>query len=160
VGACETTTQENTMTKNFADGDLIEATLGESIVRGRIAHMNVSAGIVGMTGTQTAALEQAGYKITVIEKAAPKVDIPTEGTWHDRLGQAWQFDATLPGEYPLIAGLDGPAARPEDNAPFTRLEPRAVTAKAVLDHIRAFAWADGFMSQLDATEKKFGVTND
>ena len=71
---------------------------------------------------------------TVIEKAAPKVVLPTEvGFYLSRESKLWTLEVN--GYW---RDDDDYTKRPDEaeaHAPFTRLEPRAVTAKAVLDRL-------------------------
>lgn len=146
----------------YNEGDLVEAVKGEEVVRGRLRAPESVNGrylAIGTNALSTATYEAKGFTLTVIEKAAPK--LPTEPGLYIESGKAhsytniWSLSAN--GRW-LCAAASKYDGRAEEFAPFTRLEPVPVTAKKVLDEVSKFAWADGFMSQLENVAKQFGVT--
>ena len=118
----------------YNEGDLVEAVKGELLLRGRITHTPVGAGVVFAPGSfLTSTLKFAGYTITVIEKAAAVVVLPTEaGAYLDKQSDVWVLDRH--GEWMCP---DSPSDNDQalNYAPFIRLEPVAVTAKKVLDRV-------------------------
>jgi len=108
----------------YNEGDLIEAVKGDTVIRGRLRGSGI-AGFrdlwVGDYTRLVSILPGAGYALTVIEKAKPK--LPEEpGVYVDKDGDPWK----LPDESGTL--------RPE-YAPYTRVEPVAETAKKVLDRV-------------------------
>jgi len=84
--------------------------------------------------------------------AKPAVVIPAEPGWYlDPQQDIWKLNAA--GDWHCLLS---PNDTPDNYAPFTRLEPVAVTAKKVLDDVSKYAWADGFMPQLRALGIKYG----
>jgi len=116
-------------------------------------------------------IHQGYWQLSV--PAKPAVELPTDQgaviTWFDGTyfpqiaqldpgdrGQGWFYESNgdslfLTAEE-LIVNIG--------SAPYTRLEPIAVTAKKVLEDVSKFAWADGFMPQLRELSNKYGVTDD
>lgn len=150
----------------YNEGDLVEAVHKEgTVIRDRVARRKGSILHEFKVATGFAPLEELGnygWTVTVVEKAAPKVELPTEpGIYADRFGES----ATLHESGRWFSHHDGSYTSEMNDAelrafaPFTRLEPVPVTAKKVLDEVRKFAWADGYMSQLEAVAKEFGVPN-
>lgn len=161
----------------YNEGDLVEAVKDEQLVRGRI-FIPTGAGrqFLGDCGERVGYYEKNGFTITVIEKAKPKVELPIEaGLYADRTGDVWLFDRG--GAFvPITNGLGSGrmpdedvqmfARRAAEYAPFTRLEPRAVTAKDVADwlwenrtEIRGALKSDDIRSLLATLEVEFGVTD-
>jgi len=154
----------------YNEGDLVEAVKVEiassTRFRGVIRKYAIKYGngqefrVIAQTYQPTIEyLERNDFTITVIEKAQPKVELPTEpwSYYLDKYGAAkgggniWFTDGQgLMHSWPA-------GSNPEKYAPFVRMELPGVTAKAVLDHVRGYAWADGFATQIEATAKKFGV---
>lgn len=87
--------------------------------------------------------------------APPKPELPTEpGFYLDRMGSVWVH---VEGDLRFVGAE---VERPDLYAPFTKLEPRAVTAKAVLERMASWwefgppkNWADEF----DNIAAEFGV---
>lgn len=112
----------------FSEGDLIEATKGDTVIRGRVS----STGVLVETGRSLQGLREQGFTLTPIEKAAPA--LPTEpGFYLDGQGDVWRLTTSGNWSCPTAPSEDGHA---KTYAPFTRLEPVADTAKKVLDAVR------------------------
>jgi hypothetical protein len=157
---------------DYKEGDLIEAVKGETVVRGRVIinPLHIAA-IECQPGISW--LEENGFTITVIEKAEPQVNLPSEqGFYSTANGEVWEVDedgefkSTRRGTYLSPNGASELRAL-EAVAPFTRLEPRAVTAKAASEwlwaHRRELIAAnhsDDVRSLLIDFDSEFGVTND
>jgi hypothetical protein len=122
------------MSNEYNEGDLVEAVKGETRMSGRLADALMGdLGIDGM-GWPIRSLEREGFTITVIEKAKPKVVPPTDvGFYLSRESKLWTLEVNgyWRDDYDYTRRPD----EAEAHAPFTRLEPRAVTAKAVLDRL-------------------------
>lgn len=67
------------VTPAFSEGDLIEATKGDSVIRGRLQKIGSSFVIKG-TGWGMAEFAPAGFKVEVVERAAQ--DVPTVPGWY------------------------------------------------------------------------------
>jgi hypothetical protein len=133
--------------ESYSEGDLIEATTGENVVRGRLAE-DTCSGDLWVHGWAIKPLQRDGWNITVIEKATPKVELPSEpGVYTDRGGDMWKLTRNDHGDIEFSTeGAFINAATVAAYAPFTRLEPRAVTAKAVLDRL-AVVIADNSLNE-------------
>ncbi len=144
------------MTDTFNEGDLIEATKGDTVIRGRLVPATDSHGdplppqadlwlvVENWPAPQTDdnprhrttfvdALGLYGWTVTVIEKAAPA--LPTEPGHYLRDG--WDCVYTLsPVEQWWYGNSQRRVEEMADNGPLTRLEPVADTAKKVLAEVR------------------------
>ena len=94
--------------------------------------------------------------------AKPAVVLPTErGIYLDRYSMLWTHEMLNGGLVFRHAGESWERSDAARYAPFTRLEPVAVTAKKVLDRLRyrlpAFEW---FGSLADDICDEFGVTDE
>ena len=136
--------QESETGSLFVEGDLVEAVKGESVVRGRLNRGTYPTTKEYLYIGDSAAVKEVyihdGWTVTVIEKATPP--LPTEP------------GAVISWETPFFTGL---AVREKDNQwlhdgctrsdagmldtlkglPFNILEPREVTAKRVLERVKA-----------------------
>ena len=138
-------TKGNTMTE-YNEGDLVEAVKGNTAIRGplvniwglgRSLYLKLTLGLV----TDIIHLEANGYKITVIEKAPPKVVLPTEpGFYVTAYNDPDVFELTKAGSW-----FYGPKSIPVDRVIhdggnyLRRLEPVGETAKKVLKALDDFA---------------------
>jgi len=144
----------------YSEGDLIEAVKGDTRLRGRLTDALMGElGVDGM-GWPIPSLERDGFTITVIEKAKPKVELPVEdGAYVDKHGtDVWTITP-----FHELRCVSNPGSSPEKYAPFTKLEPRAVTAKAVIERLASW-WEFGppknFADEFAQIANEFGVTND
>lgn len=107
----------------YDEGDLIEAVKGDTVIRARLqrdpaGYKNPLAIFTVALHADVRHLEANGYKVTVLEKAAPP--LPTEpGHYLDKDGDHW--------ELPRIGELD------PRYAPYARLEPVPVTVQKVIE---------------------------
>ena len=126
----------------YNEGDVVEAVQGSNVRRGLVTTPPNQAH-AKLQGKCLHEYESEGWTLTVIYPAAPKVVLPNEpGIYADRVGDVWLLTAgnsmhwltSGPNQRPLLEHyrneIDGEAAT---YAPFTRLESRADTAKAVLE---------------------------
>jgi hypothetical protein len=106
------------------------------------------------SGEQVEVRVRNGWQLSV--PAKPAVVLPDEaGAYVDRDGEIWEL---RDGQWNYGNSRTWPIRTVLHYAPFTKLEPIAVTAKKVLAKVSTFAWADGFMPQLRAVAEEFGVT--
>src|SRR5690606_24484588 len=78
--------RSNTM-NTLSEGDLIEATLGDTVLRGRLNRFEQMPGV----GRTPASLDLDGYRVRLIEKAVPA--LPTApGFYLDALGYCWALE--------------------------------------------------------------------
>lgn len=146
----------------YNEGDLIEATKGEELIRGRAG----GRGVIGQSGRTVWGVEDEGWTVTVIEKAAPP--LPTEpGTiirWHNDayLPQIAQLDAK-DGSMGWYTQADSTSGRWVTNSeltglidcsPLTRLEPVEVTAEKIALSLDD----DGWNEPARAVRANFGAT--
>jgi hypothetical protein len=92
-------------------------------------------------------IHQGYWQLSV--PAKPAVVLPDEaGHYLDRKGGGWE----------ILQGAT--SSLPQELAPYTRLEPIAVTAKKVLDWIESAEWSPNVQlpGLLSATRHEFGVT--
>ena len=152
-------TKGNTMTE-YNEGDLVEAVKGNTAIRGPLVNiwglgrslcLKLSLGLL----TDIIYLEANGYKITVIEKAPPKVVLPTEpGVYADRANDTWVLNGRLQWMCPESPGDNDNAAA---YAPFTPLKPVSETAKKVLEYLEDSAVIDVRDSRCAGVRARFGV---
>lgn len=142
----------------YNEGDLIEAVKGETRLAGRLSDLTGSLGIKDAGWPLDLLL--CGWTVTVIEPATPKVELPAEpGVYQDARGNAWVHDDVF---FYRASASDADHDDPADFAPFTRLESRADTAKAVLDAVEtglASQLGDYWIGRLDVVAAEFGVTS-
>ena len=131
----------------YNEGDLVEAVKGNTVIRGPL----VNIGVLGRSlclkltlglETDIIHLEANGYTITVIEKALPKVVLPTQpGIYQDAGGRLWMRgeDRTDISPQPFWWELDGGLTGIPVDLPLTPLEPASETAKKVLKALDDFA---------------------
>ena len=129
----------NDMTE-YNEGDLVEAVKGETVIRGPLVNicglgrslcLKLTLGIE----TDLIHLEANGFTITVIEKAAPVVVLPTKpGAYMSNRGSLWVLDDNHHWlDFSAWSGnVNNVAAANPAYHPFTRLEPVSETAKKVL----------------------------
>lgn len=163
---------------NYSEGDLVEAVKGETVIRGRLrAEPSGRYFWVGDSGLTTESFTGAHFTVSVIEKAAPKIELPTESgsvvrisnegnQWH------WLFWRANSGVWDAIDfrgrgvfGLPDPIKwlREQDEVieSVEVLEPVHVTAKKVLEAIEERYGEDFFRNKNDGWDdvaKAFGVT--
>ena len=141
----------------YTAGDLVEAVKGESLVRDRIVKRDTYLAI-GVTGSTVLFYQNSGYTITVIEKAAPVVVLPTEPGAYKNGGWSGVIVLNNSGRW-----LDdfGHYLTMAPGTKLTRLEPVPETAKKVLDRVakawNGYPWFE-FDNNLDAIARDFGVT--
>lgn len=127
----------------YNEGDLVEAVKGDTVIRGRLVVLygvgsNPVIDITLPIKTDVVHLKANGYKVTVIEKAAPKVVLPSEpGHYLDKDSDVWALTTNGHGdpEWHLLGGFVR-LEKVVGYAPFTKLEPVSETAKKVLDAVR------------------------
>ena len=157
----------------YNEGDLVEAVKGESVVRGRIHQGGEYRGnrgyrYLGDSGALDEVYLKGGWTVTVIEKAAPVVVLPTEpGAYASNQGSVFVLNSDGDWlDFSLWRGrVNNPAVANPAYHPFTPLEPVSETAKKVLDRIRKDSSGDGgyFDHQYTARQLRelfaeFGVT--
>jgi len=129
----------------YNEGDLVEAVKGERLVRGRVYLPAGPFGAEAIEGGGTLRwYESEGFTLTVIEKAAPKVVLPSEpGHYIDHESDLWTVTTNGRGD-PEWHHLGNfvPLDQLPRYAPFTKLEPVSETAKKVLDIVRKNQWAN------------------
>ena len=141
----------------YTAGDLVEAVKGETVIRGRLKEDNQYLW-VGDLGRTTGNLESYGFTLSIIEKAAPVVVLPTElGVYEDHEGDLWQLNVN---GWKLLTSDPPDAFKPENYAPFALLAPVSETAKKVLE--RVDNWPEypneGFTEFVARIAKDFGVS--
>lgn len=130
------------MSAKFKAGDLISATRGDTEIRGRLWLDGTGELVIdGIGSTAIADLRRRGFTVTL------ELSLPTEpGFYLDPDGDAWVL--TTAGEMVILTngGVPSAATTPfvTNYAPFTRLEPRAETARAVLEALDRVAIPIGF----------------
>ena len=151
----------------YTPGDLVEAVKGETVIRGRLHGLGDHLW-VGDSGRTPENVESYGFTITVIEKAAPVVVLPTEPGLYTT--DIKDLPTSLPlyrlnenGEWSTIWAHIGeqtraPAEILDGIKPgiLTRLEPVSETAKKVLDRVRK-TWGMNRIRDLDDIGADFGV---
>ena len=168
------------MSTDFQEGDLVEAVKGERVVRDRISKDEDGdlfiLGVGHLTncffpegGNQVV---RQGFTLTLIERPKPKVELPTgRGFYIDKTGDAWLLGhggklhlltntfGSSPASEQARADYDSLAA---EHAPFTRLESRADTAKAVIGWFADVPWGrrvEDYPDVLNSARAHFGVTD-
>ena len=135
----------------YTAGDLVEAVKGETVTRGRLK-ADGDYLWVGDSGRTPENLESYGFTLSIIEKAAAVVVLPTEPGWYlDKDKDIWTLtdSGTWIDEW-------GNLEDPKRWAPLTRLEPVSVTAKKVLDRVRK-VWPLYNDRDLEVLAAEFGV---
>ena len=138
------------MTETVSEGDLVEAVKGERFVRDRVKRDGEGdlylKGVGHFTNrnvpTKDAnAVAANGYAYTVIEKAAPKIELPTEPGYYInnsallvyRLHEGtWSCNGDPTDTY----YSDFMELHVKSYGDLVKLEPRAITAKAVIQSIQ------------------------
>ena len=123
--------------QEFHEGDLVEAVKGEELHRGRLIvswfdgkRRLILSGAASVPYIDLA--ENHGWTLTVIKKATPP--LPTESGLYlsSKEGGPWVFELDEQRGWSLL-NTDSPFrigdGHLESNAPFTRLEPTAITAR-------------------------------
>ena len=159
----------------YNEGDLVEAVKGESVVRGRIHQGGEYRGnrgyrYLGDSGALDEVYLKGGWTVTVIEKAAPVVVLPTEPGYYRVGGNNARVGGTVQllvdGEWWWVGNSYKPrphqisaAEVGRSHAPLTPLAPVAETAKKVLD--RVDNWPEnpneGFTEFVTRIAKDFGA---
>ena len=158
--------------QEFHEGDLVEAVKGETVIRARVEENNGTQGIPmgGIAYYYLKTLEADGFTLTVIEKAAPP--LPTEPGWYlGRPGSRNYAHLQLCADADCEDSSEGPHwYRPDQSRvldpsevaeyylPLERLELASVTAKKVLDAIRARIGSIDSAYDFQAVAAEFGVT--
>ena len=154
----------------YTAGDLVEAVKGETVTRGRL-HLNGKYLWVGDSGRTPENLESYGFTLSIIEKAAAVVVLPTEPGLYttdtrDLTRSMPLYQLNENSEWSTIWAHMGeqkraPAEILDGIAPktLTRLEPVSETAKKVLDRVHAVLANRMWMySDLDDIAADFGVS--
>ena len=126
------------MSTEFKAGDLVSAKRGETEIRGRLWRDLAGKVVIEGIWETVADLRGRGFTVTLIEPAPVEPVLPTEpGFYLDPDGDAWVL--TTAGEMVILTngGVPSAATTPfvTNYAPFTRLEPRTETARAVFEAI-------------------------
>ena len=146
----------------YNEGDLIEASKGEDIVRGRLQR-DTCAGDLYVHGWCIQPLQRDGFTITVIETAPPKVVLPTEpGFYVTAYNDPDVFELTKAGSW-FYGSKKIPVDRViHDGGNYLRrLEPVGETAKKVLDRVLDWYTDDknrALVSFIAAIRLEFGAT--
>jgi len=137
--------------KTLSEGDLIEATLGDTVLRGRLNRFEQMPGV----GRTPASLDLDGYRVRLIEKAVPA--LPTEpGFYLDDLGYCWSLEREGNWRW----GGETYDTVPAHHLPIQKLEPVADTAKKVLERVELILSAGGIHALPNAfggLAKEFGI---
>jgi len=150
----------------YNEGDLVRVEKGEVLHQARLVRSDLWGDATRLflpgflAGKYVELIAEEGFTVTVIEKAKPKVELPTEsGFYLSRDAKLWTLEVNgyWRDDYDYTRRPDEAEAR----APFTRLEPRAVTAKAVLDRFVAVYQSTlrTTMQDVDTVRAEFGVTS-
>lgn len=143
----------------YTAGDLVEAVKGESVIRGRLKADELGLHLwVGDSGRTPENIESYGFTLSIIEKAAAVVVLPTEdGLYLDADGDPWRL---MDDRWLYLPGRTL-SRQAFSYAPFTRLEPVSETAKKVLGRVgkvwEGYPWFE-FPNALDEIARDFGVT--
>ena len=145
---------------DYNEGDLVEAVMGETVIRGRLS----SAGKylwVGDSGRTPENIESYGFTVSIIEKAPPKVVLPTEpGFYITAYNDPDVFELYLSGDW-FLGDVAISEARVicDGGNQLTRLEPVPETAKKVLDRLDVWEIHEGADSRevFAKVAKEFGV---
>ena len=122
----------------YNEGDLVDAVKGETIIRGRLTMEGQHFWLGDSDRTVSGLTSQGGYTITVIEKAPPKVVLPTDpGVYVTTHGSVFVLnsDRDWLDFSAWNASVNNLAVANPAYHPFTRLEPAHVTAKKVLGRV-------------------------
>lgn len=148
------------MTETVSEGDLVEAVKGETVFRGRVQLIKGMAilPIPCLAPESTTFLrnyELEGFTITVIEKAAPKIEAGfyTTTNWG---GVAWEIRDQEPRVRCVSSGTDWVSSTAYEFTKWVRLEPRADTAKAIINRLERRT--KGVASELVDIAAEYGVT--
>ena len=145
----------------YNEGDLVEAICGESLIRDRLVKRLDSLAF-GTSGGTIQWYENLGWGLTVIEKAPPKVVLPTKPWIYQDAGKRlWMRgeDCTDISPQPFWWEVDSGLTGIPTDLPLTPLEPASETAKKVLDRVEQF-WLGGVTvwAALVNLRHDFGVT--
>ena len=133
----------------YTAGDLVEAVKGDTVIRGRLKKTGHYLW-VGDSGRTPENIESYGFTISVVEKAAAVVVLPTEPGLYttdtrDLTRSVPLYRLAKNGEWSTIWPLQGeetrtPAEILDGTKPetLTRLEPVPETAKKVLDRVLSY----------------------
>lgn len=153
----------------YNEGDLVEAVRDDTVIRGR-AVASFGKHLLGLSGRIMEELENNGFTLTVIEKAAPKNVLPTEAGFY-----VGNYDKSPSGKI-LIELLNSPEGQWVDNTDsryldvewvqklgnLTRLEAVPVTAKAVIETVvlaLSSDLGDHWTTRVRAVGSRFGVSS-
>jgi hypothetical protein len=161
---------------DYNEGDLIEVSKGETLHRGRL----VASKFPGIDprvylpefagGRYADTFESTGYTVTLLEKANPKVELPTApGVYRDANGDHWtlhtngQWIGNGDGSLAVDWSTNEMTSNGTNFHPLVRLEPRSVTAKAALDRLAELDGGAGttcsmVKSYIGTIAEEFGVT--
>lgn len=149
----------------YNEGDLVEAVKGETVIRGR-ATASYGKHLLGRSGRIMEELEDNGFILTVIEKAAPKNVLPTEpGIYVTEGSEVWEkVPLFLLGDqsWQFANGEDASeaAANWGTKAPLTKLEPVPVTAKKVIERFEILHLSDNmWLDDVAVISAEFGVSS-
>jgi len=135
----------------YNEGDLVEAVKGDMTIRGRLGVDRYSNFVLQVTPaviSDTRHLEANGFTITIIEKAKPKIELPTAyGLYRLSNGMVVDFGNMGWRSPNWSRYMDDEVQNSES---FTPLAPVAYTAQAVLDYIQPHI---GYISHLHLSEK-------
>ena len=137
-------------------GEIWEAVKGETVTRGRLTRLGDYLW-VGDSGRTPENLESYGFTLSIVEKAAAVVVLPTEPGAYKDVDRHSVIVLNHTGQW---LNEDGAHLTMAPGTKLTRLEPVSETAKKVLD--RVFGMTLGGASVLAATERlraEFGVTS-
>ena len=141
----------------YTAGDLVEAIKGETVTRGRLK-ADGDYLWVGDSGRTPENLESYGFTLSLIEKAAAVVVLPTEPGAYGYAGWSDILILNSLGEWhnQWASRIDVTAL---ENSGLTRLEPVSETAKKVLDRVRSVFYGDSNVDRhLEMIAADFGVT--
>jgi hypothetical protein len=148
-----------------AVGDQVRVVRGDNVLDGKIVYRyqlgNAEVYAIGLlVDSISGSLRITNEVWTLFVPAKPAVVLPTEpGLYLSPVeGGPWVFQLSEYGDWKLI-NTNSPFpigdGHLERNAPFTKLEPVAVTAKKVIEFIDAYPFTDA----LDAVRTEFGVSH-
>lgn len=140
-------------------GDKVRVNCADGTLTGKISYVGMDIFDITLdVGGYPFALSADVWDLFV--PASPKVELPTEpGYYLDRMSRCWSLEQT-PFEVDNVWRFGGQSyvRNAAEFAPFTRLESRADTAKAVLEFILNRPAYESTGTSVDAAAAEFGVT--
>lgn len=146
---------------DWREGDLVEATKGETVIRGRLqasGYDNPDLVLTLALRSDPLHLIANGFEVTVIERGPDPLPV-APGYYADKNGGVWQVSA----HGYLAVDVKGSAGwftgdHLQQFAPFTRLRPEREVAADVIESVREnavqfFALGDVRISQLKALDE-------